>query len=79
MSSEEYVKLYNKLEIISVGQFIEITGFNNDIFIGTVEEIDLEAKGFWLTLESKLDGMNEWVFPNMTFFYEIDIKKIRFL
>lgn len=69
------------LEILNVGQVVKVTGISDDVFVGRVTDIDLEAKGFWLSLEKTSiedEGIDdEWYFPNLTFFYEVDIKGLK--
>jgi hypothetical protein len=71
-----YIDIRNNLEILNVGQVVEIVG-KEDLYVGTITEIDYEARGFWLSLKTKIEGMEDWDFPNSAFFYEIDINKLR--
>ncbi len=37
------------LKKLNVGDGVEVTGTGNDIYVGTMVEIDIDAKGFWLS------------------------------
>lgn len=74
-----YIDIRNNIEILNVGQVVEITGINNDVFVGKIEEIDLEANGIWISQETQIEDTVEWYFQNKAFFYEIDIKLLRVL
>jgi|GEM_PF-6178251 len=64
------------LDNLKVGQVVEVTGKMGTIVVGEIKEVDLEAEGFWLSLETEFEGMEDWDFPNSSFIYTVDVNKL---